>query len=291
MNQEKIGKFIAELRKEKNMTQIELADKLGVTDRAISKWENGRGLPDLSLIKPLCEELDITVNELLSGEKISKKDYQEKLEENILNTIDYTNKKIKKNNKLFKIVISTTIVVIASLVLMFFIDVRMMNQNKEVVFSTWGFKYTPAINLEEVKIEIELAIKEYIIVKGDNEPKHHDDEKTFASMRIYLLEEVKSDELYYIYAWVNEGKYYLENEELKQDSALSMPYKFIVEKINNEYTVTDSRIPRDGSYYANDMKNIFPSSVRTDMEKVHTDGTSKRLSLEVEEQAKLYFHK
>ena len=75
MNQEKIGKFIQELRREKDLTQSELASKLNVTDRAISKWENGRGLPDLSLIKPLCEELDISINELLSGEKLSKKEY------------------------------------------------------------------------------------------------------------------------------------------------------------------------------------------------------------------------
>ena len=82
MNQEKIGKFILKLRKEKNMTQQELADKIGVTDRAISKWENGRGMPDLSLMKPLCEELGITINELISGEKLDKKEYKEKSEEN-----------------------------------------------------------------------------------------------------------------------------------------------------------------------------------------------------------------
>ena len=72
MNQEKIGKFIAKLRKEKNMTQLQLSLKLGVTDRAISKWENGRGMPDLSLMKPLCNELGITINDLLSGEVIDK---------------------------------------------------------------------------------------------------------------------------------------------------------------------------------------------------------------------------
>ena len=63
------------------MTQQELADKIGVTDKAISKWENGRGMPDLSLMKPLCKELGITINELISGEIIDKKEYQEKLEE------------------------------------------------------------------------------------------------------------------------------------------------------------------------------------------------------------------
>ena len=96
MNQEKIGKFISECRKNKNMTQSDLAEKLGVTDKSIGNWENGRNMPDLSLFKSLCDELGITINELLSGEKISKEKYQEKFEENIVNTIDYSTKKINK---------------------------------------------------------------------------------------------------------------------------------------------------------------------------------------------------
>ena len=71
MNQENIGKFIAECRKEKNMTQQELAEKLGVTDRAISNWENGRRLPDLSLISLVANELDVSVAELLNGRKLN----------------------------------------------------------------------------------------------------------------------------------------------------------------------------------------------------------------------------
>ena len=98
MNQEKIGKFIAECRKHKNMTQSELAEKLGVTDKSIGNWENGRNMPDLSLFKPLCAELDITINELLSGERIKKEKYQERFEENIINTIDYSTKKINISN-------------------------------------------------------------------------------------------------------------------------------------------------------------------------------------------------
>ena len=94
MNQEKIGRFISECRKNKKMTQSELAEKLGVTDKSIGNWENGRNMPDLSLFKPLCDELGITINELLSGEKITKEKYQEKFEENIINTIDYSTKKI-----------------------------------------------------------------------------------------------------------------------------------------------------------------------------------------------------
>ena len=100
MNQEKIGKFIAKCRKDKKMTQSELAEKLGVTDKSIGNWENGRNMPDLSLFKPLCDELDITINDLLSGEKISKDKYQERFEENIVNTIDYSTKKINKYSNL-----------------------------------------------------------------------------------------------------------------------------------------------------------------------------------------------
>ena len=96
MNQEKIGKFIAKCRKDKKMTQSELAEKLGVTDKSVGNWENGRNMPDLSLFKTLCDQLDITINDLMSGEKISKDKYQEKFEENIVNTINYSTKKINK---------------------------------------------------------------------------------------------------------------------------------------------------------------------------------------------------
>lgn len=99
MDTKKIGKYIAENRKNKNMTQEQLAEKLGVTSKTISRWENGNYMPDISMLKPLSEELGITLNDLLSGEKIEKEKYQEKLEENIINTIDYSNKKIiEKNN-------------------------------------------------------------------------------------------------------------------------------------------------------------------------------------------------
>lgn len=289
MNQEKIGRFIAELRKEKKMTQIDLANKLGITDRAISKWENGRGMPDLSLLAPLCEILDVSINELLSGARLDKKDYQEKLEENIINTIDYTDKKIKKTKKIFIITISIILMFIVMLMVMYGIDINRMRNNKPVVFSTWGYSYVPPIDLKEE--EIELAIMDYLIEKGDSEPTHHENEKTFASMRVYLIEEKERDKHYNIYAWVLEEKHYLENDEIKQDSGSSIPYKFVVKNIDGKFTVTDSRIPRDGSYYSVDMKNIFPNSVSDDMNDVHTDGTIERLQLDIEQQTKLYFHK
>lgn len=100
MNQEKIGKFIATCRKEQNLTQEQLAEKLGITYKAVSKWECGKGLPDASIMMELCKILKITVNDLLSGEKVDKEHYQKKLEQNIIDTIDYTDKKVSKKNKL-----------------------------------------------------------------------------------------------------------------------------------------------------------------------------------------------
>lgn len=84
MDQIKIGKFIAECRKNNNLTQMQLAEKLNITDRAISKWENGKGLPDSSIMLDLCEELKISVNELLSGEMISMENKNEKQEQLLL---------------------------------------------------------------------------------------------------------------------------------------------------------------------------------------------------------------
>ena len=108
MDQKKIGKFIADNRKLKKITQAELGEMLGVTDRTISNWENGKNMPDLSLFKPLCDILEISINELMSGEKLSKEEYKDKLEENFINTIDYIDKRnvrnSDKNNILFLII-------------------------------------------------------------------------------------------------------------------------------------------------------------------------------------------
>ena len=87
MDQIKIGRFIAERRKMKNLTQAQLSEKLNITDRAVSKWENGRSLPDSSIMLELCEILDITVNDLLSGEVVVMEKYDKNLENNLLEII------------------------------------------------------------------------------------------------------------------------------------------------------------------------------------------------------------
>lgn len=87
MDQIKIGRFIAKMRKEESYTQRQLADILGISDKTVSKWETGNGLPDVSLMMPLCDSLHISVNELLSGERLTDSEYQNKAEENMMNLI------------------------------------------------------------------------------------------------------------------------------------------------------------------------------------------------------------
>ena len=108
MNQEKIGKFIANLRKEKNLTQETLAEHLGITKNAVSKWERGLGLMDMSLLKPLSDILEVEVIDILSGEKINKNDKSKQYEKIILELFNKTNfnkKKVKYQYYLFEIII------------------------------------------------------------------------------------------------------------------------------------------------------------------------------------------
>lgn len=107
MDQVKTGKFIATIRKGKGMTQKQLADEIGVSDKTISKWETGNGMPELSSIMPLCQVLQVNVNELLSGEHLSDDSYSRKAEENMVNLIQETekNRQENKNSLLWKITI------------------------------------------------------------------------------------------------------------------------------------------------------------------------------------------
>ena len=95
MDQIKIGKFIAERRKKANLTQMQLAEKLNITDRAVSKWETGKSLPDSSIMLELCEILEITVNDLLSGEVITMDNYNKEMENNLLEMVKQKEKSDK----------------------------------------------------------------------------------------------------------------------------------------------------------------------------------------------------
>ena len=109
MDQIKTGRFIAEQRKAHGMTQRQLAERLAVSDKTVSKWECGNGLPEVSLMLPLCELLSINVNELLSGERLDADSYKQHAEENMMKLIDE-----RKENKR-KLILEVVVVMITLL--------------------------------------------------------------------------------------------------------------------------------------------------------------------------------
>ena len=112
MDQVKIGQFIKACRKEKNLTQREVAERMNISEKAVSKWETGNGLPDVSLMLSLCELLEISVNELLSGERLDEKRYFEKAEKNIMTLME---EKAQAKKKLIIAVITLVITLLAGL--------------------------------------------------------------------------------------------------------------------------------------------------------------------------------
>lgn len=113
MNQVKIGKFIAECRKKEKLTQVQLAEKLNITDRAISKWETGKAMPDSSIMLELCDILKITVNDLLSGEIVTMDNYNKELENNLLEMIK---QKEEADKRLLKLEIVMGIIAVLPLI-------------------------------------------------------------------------------------------------------------------------------------------------------------------------------
>lgn len=131
MDQAKSGRFIAEKRKEKGMTQKELAKHLGIGDKAISKWECGRGMPDNSIMVPLCDLLGINVNELLMGETLSVKDYNESSEDIILTLIE-EKESLKRKNK--KNLVSCVMAILFAVVLFVLMTMPIQIQHNWVYF-------------------------------------------------------------------------------------------------------------------------------------------------------------
>lgn len=102
MDQLKIGRFIAECRKKQKMTQVELAEKLNVTDKSVSKWECGTCMPNVSLYKDLCDILDITLNELFAGEKIEEEKFKKVAEENLMDALENSAFSLKEKIEFYK---------------------------------------------------------------------------------------------------------------------------------------------------------------------------------------------
>ena len=163
MNQEKIGNFIRELRNKKKMTQQELADKIGVTDRAISKWENGKGTPDITLLIPLAKELNITVLELLNGEKIDDQNNA------VIELIERTNKKIRLWKRLSFILLNAILIVLVTFSIFgYIIPLGYENSNTKGIARLQSDSMKPKFKADEGiiydKIDIRKVKKNDIVV-------------------------------------------------------------------------------------------------------------------------------
>ena len=135
MDQIKIGKFISEERKRKKYTQKELAEILGISDKTISKWERGNGVPEVSLLLPLCNELEISVNELISGERLEEVDYKKKAEENMVNLVREAQESKKKIILSFVIVFFTLLAARPLFVIVEYMD---LNKAAEIALIVIG---------------------------------------------------------------------------------------------------------------------------------------------------------
>ena len=152
MDQIQIGKFIAEKRKEQGMTQMQLAEALGITDRAVSKWETGRSLPDASIMLELCKILKITVNELLCGEELSMENYNEKTEKALLEMVK---QKEEADRRLLKMEILIGILSALFLVALLGVGIAFMVMGKPM----WIFWLLFGIGMVQFIVAVAFAVK------------------------------------------------------------------------------------------------------------------------------------
>ena len=266
MDQKRIGKFILKLRKEKNMTQQELADILNVTDRAISHWENGRSLPDISLFKPLCEVLGISVNELINGERIAEDKLLTKSDEIIINTISDSSVQKKKSRKtMFLLVIIFIIVICGLLYYNTILKVNLVDDS--------DYLYDLAIDFlrnEELR---------------SNPDASKEDFNTFYSYHGFGIE--KKDEYKYVYMWVYNISYFIEEgKTLAISSGSSMPLKFTFKNdkvVNYEY-------PKDGNEYTSSIKRIFPGIISIQVLNFDKNKNIDKLFNEVSSKKNAYYN-
>ena len=132
MNQEKIGTFIADMRKGQGMSQKQLAEAVGVTDKSVSKWECGKSLPEISKMESLCEALHININELLSGERLSEAVYLQKAEENMLDLIHESEIKVNQTNS-----VSVIMMIVLSVLFIAFMMQRTFLFDGTVGWAAW----------------------------------------------------------------------------------------------------------------------------------------------------------
>ena len=231
MDLNKTGKFISEARKNKGMTQEQLAFKMGVSINAVSKWERGLSFPDVSLFKQLCMELDISLEELINGEKNTNNDA---VENAIITTIKDNNKIKKKKNK-----------IIYSLIIIFiFIVLGLFYYGRNKILNLVG-EYDDLYD-SAISYLYNLELKE-------NPDAGKNDFNVFFSYHGFGIDENVG--YTYIYMWIAKESYYVEDgNSLAISGGSSMAYKFTYK----DNKIIEVENPLDGDMYTSSIKKMFP---------------------------------
>lgn len=263
MDQNKSGKFIAKLRKEKNMTQEQLAEKMGVSINAVSRWERGLSFPDVSLYRKLCKELDINIEELINGEKDKSEEAKEKA---IISTIKETNK-IKNNSKKLITILSIFFVIM-------FCGLIYYNSNLKInLVNDSDYLYDEVIDF--------LRNEEF----ETNEDAKNKDFNTFYSYHGFGIE--KNNEYKYVYMWVTNESYYIEEDEgLASSCGSSVPLKATFK--NNK--LENIPYPNDGNLYESSIKDMFKGVIRTQVLSYNNQKNIDKLFNDIENKKNKYYN-
>lgn len=265
MNQEKSGKFIAKLRKEKNMTQEQLAEKMSVSINAVSKWERGLSFPDVSLYKKLCKELDINIEELINGEK----DKSEKAKEKAIISTVTEKEKIKKNSKKILVSFFAAFVIISSILIYYNKKLKMNLVNDS------DFLYDEVINF--------LKSKEF----DENPDSNKNDFNVFYSYHGFGIE--KDNRYKYAYMWIYQQSYYIEKEEDGAGLTISSGSSIPVKAIFKDNKLQDIVYPEDGSQYVSSIKKMFPGIIEYQVLNYDKEKNINKLFNEVEQKKNIYY--
>ncbi len=285
MDNKKIGEYILLKRKEKDYTQKQLADIVGVSPRAVSNWENGNNMPDISLLVPLSRALGVSLTEIMEGEDIPDEKLADKAESNTIS--------VMRRAKAVKRTVIWIVAAVLSLIVLFAAafttDLIMMKKGKPVVFSTWGMQYHPDNFGKENKAL--SAVKAYIAEKGIKECGFYLNARTFCE--VYpLCELTEKQGVYTLYVWeVSES--YGEREGIYRNlGGVSCAAKYTLKEDGAAFVVISETFPKDGNLYEASLKLIFPRKARKNIEKLQNNGTVERMINEVhyraEDAAKTY---
>jgi len=265
MNQDKSGELIAKLRKEKSMTQEQLAEKMGVSINAVSKWERGLSFPDVSLYKKLCKELDITIEELINGEKDNSEEAKEKA---IISTIK-ENEIIKKNFKKMLILFFAIFVITFSIFIYY-------NKNLKVnLVSDSDFLYDEVISF--------IKRKEF----DENPDSNYNDFNVFYSYHGFGIE--KKHSYKYVYMWVYQQSYYIESEEYGAGLAISSSNSMPVKAIFKDNKLQDIIYPKEGNEYLSSIKEMFPGIIEYQVLNYDKEKNINKLFNEVDQKKNIYY--